>query len=93
MSPEVVAKLAFVIGHQLRLEPRRTDYIAKCSCGYVSAKRRNVKIALEAAEHHQEVVVKAFIATGKPWPIEKLKQLNATPQGEQNFETRASVVA
>jgi len=92
-----MAKLAAAIGHQLRLEPRRTDFIAVCSCGYVSAKRRNVAIALEAAEHHQEVVFKAFLASGKPLPIEKLKAigeaLDDTPAAATERERRPAVVA
>ena len=93
LTPEVVAKLAFLIDHQLRIEPRRSsDYVAVCTCGYASVKRRNVAIALEAAQHHQEVVVRQFIATGKPWPTEKLRRAD-TPPAEQEFESRLSVVA
>lgn len=87
LSNETVAKIAHYLGHSLTIEPRRRHtYAARCSCGYVSAKRQTQRLAIEAAIHHQEVVIRAHMASGKSLIID-------TPDEETVFETRPSVVA
>lgn len=89
LSNENVAYLALTLGHALVVQPRRGSFVAVCSCGYSSTKRRTVRLAIEAAIHHQEVMIRAFMATGRPWPLPKAD----TPPEEDVFENRSSVVA
>jgi len=83
-----VAYLSSLIGHKLAVRPRRADFVAVCSCGYTSAKRRTAKLAVGAAVHHQDVVTTAWQSSGKPWPV----PTRDTPK-EDVFEPRTTQVA
>lgn len=90
IARETVAFLAASIGHTLTISPRRVAFGVTCSCGYSSTKRRTLPLALEAAIHHQEVVIREFRATGRPWPVPK--PADDTPT-EPVFEGRPFAVA
>ena len=89
MASETVAFLASVIGHKLTVSPRPGAFGVTCSCGYSSTKRRTLHLAVETAIHHQEVVIRSFRASGRPWP----KAKDSDTPGEIVFEGRQSVVA
>jgi len=90
LANETVAFLASLIGHKLTVSPRRAAFAVTCTCGYASAKRRTLPLALEAAIHHQEVVIREYRASGRPWPADKSQRDTLT---EGVFESRRSVVA
>lgn len=86
LSLAQIASIAARLGHRdLAVVPRGASWVATCSCGYVSVRRRTDVIAAGAAAHHLQVVTRAFLASGKTLPD--------TPEGEHRFESRTSSVA
>jgi hypothetical protein len=97
LSRRAVGIVAALIGHTpVTVVRRGPGFIAECGCGYTSTKRRTVPLAADAAVHHLETAIKAFQASGKPWPHPKPVQpappLFDTPE-ERTFESRRVDVA
>jgi hypothetical protein len=75
-----VARIAANLGHQdLEVRPRGRDFIAVCSCGYVSAKRRTPALAAQAAARHMQLIVTKWQAAGSP-----MRSRDTPHQSEQN---------
>jgi hypothetical protein len=98
LSPESVAYLASQLGHELTVYPSGPyAWAALCKCGYRSTRRRTQGWAMNAAVHHQEVVIVAYRASGKAWPVDApgigdQAPADDTPD-EHTSERRTSVVA
>lgn len=60
--------LALALGHSLTVKPRGSSYIAVCTCAYSSTNRRTERLAVEAALHHQKVIIVRWQASGSPMP-------------------------
>lgn len=63
--------IAEALGHAgflLHKNARGDRFYVTCGCGYRSATRVNVAMAIEAGQHHLRKVVREFKATGAPLP-------------------------
>lgn len=65
-----LGRIAAAIGHaELRVIPKaNAHFVVTCSCGYRSTKRNSRRLAAEAAIHHVETAIKAWVAAGSPAP-------------------------
>lgn len=94
LTPRDVASIAALLGHQLRVEPRRAVYVAKCTCGYSTTRRRTVADAVESAQVHQVRIVQQFRSSGRKLPARVNTRLPGdTPDEERMFETPATAVS
>jgi hypothetical protein len=68
LSLAQIAHIASNLGHaNLEVVPmgRGTWWMATCSCGYHSTRRRTQALAADAAAHHVTTIARAFLASGR----------------------------
>lgn len=72
MTPAIDdGNIAEALGHtgfMLHKNARGDRFYISCSCGYRSATRTNVALAIEAGQHHLKKAVREFKATGGSIP-------------------------